>query len=59
MPIHRLMQGIAFDAAGVKIMTSAFDDALKELGLECTDPRAEIIATKIVECANRREGRNI
>jgi hypothetical protein len=35
------MQGSAFDVATVKVMTSAFDDALKELGLERTDPRAE------------------
>ena len=55
MPVHRLMQTAAFDAATVKIITTAFDDALKELGLERTDPKAEVVATKITECARMGE----
>jgi len=39
--------------ASVKAVTTAFDDALRELGLDRADPRAEILATVIKECANR------
>lgn len=55
MPISRLVQAAAFDAAAVKIITTAFDDALKELGIERTDPKAEIVARKIIECARMGE----
>jgi Spy/CpxP family protein refolding chaperone len=55
MPIHQLIQAAAFDAAAVKVLTTAFDDTLKELGLERTDSKAEIIAVKIIECAQMGE----
>jgi len=55
MPIYRLMQAAAFDDAAVKIITTAFDDALRELGLDRTDPDAEIVARKIIECAQMGE----
>jgi hypothetical protein len=55
MPINVLLQGAAFDAAAVKIITTAFDDAIRELGIERSDPDAEIVATKIIECANMGE----
>lgn len=56
MPIYRLMQAAAFDAAAVKIITTAFDDAIKELGLVGrTDPKAELVARKIIESARMGE----
>jgi len=55
MPIQRLMQAAAFHAAALEIITTAFDDALKELGLERTDPKAEVIARKVIECARMGE----
>lgn len=55
MPIDRLMQAAAFDDAAVKVITAAFDDALRELGLERTDAKAEIVASKIIECARSGE----
>jgi hypothetical protein len=55
MPVHRLMQPAAFDATAVKIITTAFDDALQATGLARTDPEAEIIARKIIECARHGE----
>jgi hypothetical protein len=47
MPIHRLMQGAAFDAAAIKAMTSALDDALREFSLNRDDPVAEVTIKKI------------
>ena len=55
MPIHRLMEAAAFDAVAVEIMTTAFDDTLRELSLDRADPRAEIVARKIIECATLGE----
>jgi hypothetical protein len=55
MPIHQLMQAAAFDAAAVKIITTAFDDALRELVLDRTDPKAEMVARKVIECARMGE----
>ena len=55
MPIYQLMQAAAFDAAAVQIITTAFDNALKELGLELTDPKAEVVARKVIGCARMGE----
>jgi hypothetical protein len=55
MPIHRLTQQAAFDAAAVKTITTAFDSALQELDLDRTDPKAEIVARKIIACATEGE----
>jgi hypothetical protein len=55
MPIYRMMQAAAFDAAAVKIITTAFDGALAELALDRTDPKAEILASKVIECARTGE----
>ena len=55
MPIHRLMQAAAFDAAAVKIITSAFDDILGEMHLARTDPVAEIVARNVIRFAQGGE----
>jgi hypothetical protein len=55
MPIRVLLQGAAFDAATVKIITSAFDAALEDLELDRIDPDAELVARKIIECASMGE----
>jgi hypothetical protein len=34
-------------------MNTAFDDALRELSLDRADPKAEILAAMIIECAGR------
>ena len=51
MPIHRFMQPLALDAAAAKVITTAFDDAVRDLGLQRTDPKAEIVARKVIEGA--------
>jgi len=55
MPIHRAMQSAAFDAAAAMVIIAAFDDALRELGLERGDPLVEIVARKIIVCARSGE----
>jgi hypothetical protein len=55
MPIYRLLQHAAFDSETVKALTTAFDAALRELGLDRTDPKAEIVASKIIQCAQLGE----
>jgi hypothetical protein len=55
MPVKRLLEGAAFDAAAVKTITTAFDEALRELHLDRSDPKAEVLAGKIIECARAGE----
>jgi hypothetical protein len=50
MAIYRLLQQAAFDDRTVKIMTQAYEAALRELELrDRSDPITELIATKIIE----------
>ncbi len=52
MPIIRLMQYEAFGPEDIKVITAAFEDTLSSLGLvDRTDPLTEIVAKKIIECA--------
>jgi hypothetical protein len=55
MPIYRLLQGAAFDAAAVKILTSTFDDILREMNLERSDPVATVIAKNVIRHAQAGE----
>jgi hypothetical protein len=56
MPIVRLLQYEAFRPEDIKVMTAAFEDALSSLGLvDRGDPRTEIVARKIIECAQTGE----
>jgi hypothetical protein len=60
MAIYRLFQESAFDDGAVKAMTTAYETALAELGLvDRTDPLTEVIARKIIECAQSGEGEAI
>jgi hypothetical protein len=56
MAIYQLLQGAAFDDSAVSAMTTAYEAALRELGLvNRNDPCTEIIARKIIECAQTGE----
>jgi hypothetical protein len=55
MPIAKLLQGSDFDAADVKILTSAFEDSLRELHLPPTDPIAVIVAKNVIRFARTGE----
>jgi hypothetical protein len=56
MPIHRLLQNHLSDPDTVAVMVTAFEDALRELGLsDRADPATELVARKIIEVAERGE----
>jgi hypothetical protein len=44
MPIVRLLQNTAFDQKAIDAMTIAFEDALSDLELARSDPKAEAVA---------------
>jgi hypothetical protein len=49
------MEAAAFDSEAVAIIATAFDHALRELSMDRADPKAEIVAGKIIECARMGE----
>jgi hypothetical protein len=52
MAIYRLLQNSAFGPDEIRCMTTAYEDALRILGLaDRTDPVTEIIAKRIIEIA--------
>ena len=52
MPIIRLLEREAFSPEDIKVLTAAFEDVLRELELiDRTDPLTELVAKKIIECA--------
>jgi hypothetical protein len=55
MPIIRLLDGAAFDAPAAKAITAAFDDALREMHLDRTDPIAKIVARNVIRYAQQGE----
>ena len=56
MAIYRMLVGMSFDEQAVKIMTSAYEAILIELGLaDRTDPLTEMVATKIITTYQMRE----
>lgn len=56
MAIYRLLDGAAFEPEAVKVMTDAYEEALRTLRLaDRSDPVTEIIARKIIQCANTGE----
>jgi len=56
MAIYRLLQNSAFGPDEINFMTTAYDDALRVLGLtDRSDPLTEILAKKIVEIAQTGE----
>jgi hypothetical protein len=56
MPVHRLLQNHVFDPDLVAVMVTAFEDALRELGLsDRADPATELVARKVIELAETGE----
>ena len=56
MPIQRLLQNRVYDPAAVRMLTTAFENACKTLGLrDRTDPLTELLAKKIIEAAQTGE----
>lgn len=56
MAIYRLLQKSAFGPEEIERMTTAYEDALRVLGLtDRADPLTEILAKKIVEIAQTGE----
>lgn len=56
MPIRRLLDNHAFGPDEIKVLTAAFDDALRKLRLaDRADPATEVVAKKILELAQRGE----
>ena len=56
MVIHWLRQDGAFDDVAVKVLTDAYDAALRELGVvNRANPLTRALATKIIEIARTGE----
>jgi hypothetical protein len=56
MPIIRLLEREAFDPEDITVLVAAFEDALSTLGLvNRADPLTELVAKKIIECAQTGE----
>jgi hypothetical protein len=56
VPIYRLLQGHAFGPDEIKVLANTFEDALLRLNLsDRTDPRAEMVAKRIIELAQQGE----
>ena len=56
MAIYRLLQRSAFGPGEIGFMTTAYEDALRVLGISNrTDPTAEIVAKKVIEIAQTGE----
>jgi hypothetical protein len=55
MPIDGALEGHAFGPEQVKVITTAFDDALRELDTDRSDPLAEVVAKKMMELAQKGE----
>jgi hypothetical protein len=57
MAIHRLLKNRAFGPDEIKVLTAAYEQALRTLRLEHrTGPATEIIAKQIIEIAQLGEG---
>lgn len=56
MPIVRLLEREAFSPEDIQVMTAAFEDTLAALQLiDRLDPLTEMVAKKIIECAQTGE----
>jgi hypothetical protein len=56
MPITRLLKNTAFNDEQVRELVYAYESVLTGLGLtDRTDPMTELVAKKIIECAQGRE----
>ena len=56
MPMARLLNGSAFSPDDIAILSTAFEDALRTLGLtDRADPATELVAQKIFALAQQGE----
>jgi hypothetical protein len=56
MAIYRLLHGHAFEPHEIAIMTCAYEDILRALGLaDRSDPITHLVAARIIECAQKGE----
>jgi hypothetical protein len=56
MPLIRLLQNSAFEPDRIEVMSAAFEQACRALGLADTEgPQRERVARKIIECAQTGE----
>jgi hypothetical protein len=55
MPMHRLLQNIAFEPPQIAVMTTVFDSVCLDLGLTDGNPQREAIAKAIIDCAQTGE----
>jgi hypothetical protein len=55
MAIYRILQNSTFGPQEISTMTTAYEVALIELGIDPADPRTEIIASAIVQRASNGE----
>jgi len=56
MTIHRLLENEAFGPDEIEVLTTAFEQALRALGLaDRSAPATEIVARRIIEFAQRGE----
>jgi hypothetical protein len=56
MPISGMFRSHAFGPEEIKVITIAFEETLRELNLvDRTDPKATLVAQKMIEIAQRGE----
>jgi hypothetical protein len=56
MPLVRLFQNSGFEPELIEIMSTAFEQACRDLSIvETADPLREVVARKIIECAQTGE----
>jgi hypothetical protein len=56
LPIRRLIEKEIFDPEALQVISTAFDDALRELGLsDRGDPVVELVARRIITFAQQGE----
>jgi hypothetical protein len=56
MPIYKMLEKQTYGPEGISILSAAFEEALRSLGLtDRSDPVTELVAKKIIELANRGE----
>jgi hypothetical protein len=56
MPIRELLKAQSFGPDDIKILVSAFEEALRELRLvDRTDPATQLVAKRIIDLAQQGE----
>jgi hypothetical protein len=55
MPIRQLLLGTSFNPDEIAVLVSAFEDALRDLGVERTDAAATALAKRIIALAQQGE----